>query len=54
MNLRQINSMNMEMRMEKNLNLMKKLQQTAMKVMMLKPNYLIARFVTKDVTKKVN
>ena len=43
MNLGKINSMSMEMRMEMSLNLilMKKLQQTAMKVMMLKPNNLM-------------
>ena len=41
MNLRQINSIKMEIRMEMNLILKKKLQQTAMKVIMLKPNNLI-------------
>ena len=41
MNLGKINTMRMEMRMEMNLILMKKLQQTAMKVIMLKPNNLM-------------
>ena len=41
MNLSQINNMKMEMKIQKNRVLMKKLQQTAMKVIMLKPDKLI-------------